>query len=534
MNLTYTGTRMEQDPLLAKARALARAAEKTTQILLQLDNKNYHPQITNIDNPNVSDQLPLSSPSNVSDQLPLSSPKDIGHFRASVIRGSTLVNTHDDIRIYIKRGDSIFIDGLEVKTALKGEWNSNRIELDCDYEGDTNFNAVITLMPNALGNVINSRKVKKSAVPVPSEDIHQAIAHLQVVNDLCMKLKKDDGEIKIKNVKAINDTKKRKKKPLRAAEDEDSEHLQDWMQSPPQPIQIGSSASISNGSTIRGKTESIKGKDSEPNAGNKTEVISQPSPTELGTLEDQNEENDPVRLVTELNMSRLRTEDPRDAAEKRVRQKLKDDHIKRLEIEREKENLRRAAIEANELKVNELKEKTLARVTMYKEELKRKEEDEKNRIALAMELKKEKEKELCTEEKRLKMVAVRREARNRLLSLQRADLLREQEREEFIQSQLQNIAKKFEVGTTPSTHSPRIGAAAPIHSTGSGKAAAAHDEGRGEEKSDKVSDKRYLKRPGAYLRRCFGRSEGNTQRKEETSALSRTGFLRSRGAASLS
>jgi hypothetical protein len=112
----------------------------------------------------------------------------------------------------------------------------------------------------------------------------------------------------------------------------------------------------------------------------------------------------PVQALLNYQKNRVWTEDPAIVANRRVKQKLKDDHKKKLAVERDQELLRRATVEASELKVHELKEKTLTRVARYKEELARREQETKDALIAEAERKKEKEMEISSEEKKLKML----------------------------------------------------------------------------------------------------------------------------------
>jgi len=351
-----------------------------------------------------------------------------------------------DIRNIVKRGDYIHIDGHPVKIALKGEWASNRVELEADYDGDTNFEAVISFDSSAFQNIAAS-KIKKKACPVATEDIHQAISQLSAVNELCLKFKKEEAEKVSKPI--INSANEKKKKSLRLLPEEIGNDFPNskFVKGSPaifksneptsktpqlnafqeQPIASAPNNSYSSLVNIRlpplNSSQSVVSNhsvgDKSARSENSTKHSSQniKNGTIYGEISQnyatEGEDEGPVQALLNYQKNRVWTEDPAILANKRVKQKLKDDYKKKLAEERDQELLRRATIEANELKVHELKEKTLARVARYKEELARREQEAKEALSAEAERKKEKEKEISSEEKKLKMLALRKEARER-------------------------------------------------------------------------------------------------------------------------
>eukprot|EP01035_Chromulina_nebulosa_P030614 gene30614-40695_t len=200
---------MADDPLLAKARALTVAAKKTSEMFLQFGKSSMEKEMSSEGINSLHDQT-SSSPLKENGLI----------YRASVIHGSTLINTHIDIRNIAKRGDFIYIDGHQVKIALKGEWASNRIELEADFEGETNFEAVVSFDSTAFQN-ISTLKPKKKACPVATEDIHQAISQLSEVNELCLKFKKEEAEkVSKPAINSANEKKRKQKKSLRLSPEE--------------------------------------------------------------------------------------------------------------------------------------------------------------------------------------------------------------------------------------------------------------------------------------------------------------------------
>ena len=88
-----------KDPLLEKAKLLISAAQSVNNNLLQTTFLNREIKISNDIN-NISN-----------DNSPSKEPSKSGRFRASTINGSVLVNIQDDVRQFINKGDTIYIDG---------------------------------------------------------------------------------------------------------------------------------------------------------------------------------------------------------------------------------------------------------------------------------------------------------------------------------------------------------------------------------------------------------------------------------------
>ena len=101
-----------------------------------------------------------------------------GH-RGAAINGSTLVTTFSDIRPFVERGATIFIDNTECKTSVYGEWTAGRIELAHDFTGLTNFNALISF---SLTKKSAKTIAKKSPKPIESDVISRAVEGLDDFN----------------------------------------------------------------------------------------------------------------------------------------------------------------------------------------------------------------------------------------------------------------------------------------------------------------------------------------------------------------
>lgn len=99
-------------------------------------------------------------------------------FKCAVFNGSTLVTLYKDIRKEVAKGGIIIIDGNRCRISKEGEWCSNRIELEHDYPGNTNLDAIITFE----GAKPPPRKiVKANPTPVPTSEIAAALAGLDDV-----------------------------------------------------------------------------------------------------------------------------------------------------------------------------------------------------------------------------------------------------------------------------------------------------------------------------------------------------------------
>lgn len=104
-------------------------------------------------------------------------------FRCSVINGSSLINTFDDIRAYVEKGGLIHINSVPYQTSPTGEWSHNCIELVKDYQEETNFDSSVTIPRESSFPSFNLSKKKATAVPVPSLNISQAVEQLSGVTE---------------------------------------------------------------------------------------------------------------------------------------------------------------------------------------------------------------------------------------------------------------------------------------------------------------------------------------------------------------
>ena len=103
-------------------------------------------------------------------------------FSVSVVKGSSLVSTKCDLRHVVKRGGVVLIEGQEYTLSVRphAEWSDRRIELSCDYFGETCLEGKLFVRDY----VPRSSPKKKTAEPVSSEEIKSAIRALETIDTL--------------------------------------------------------------------------------------------------------------------------------------------------------------------------------------------------------------------------------------------------------------------------------------------------------------------------------------------------------------
>ena len=83
----------------------------------------------------------------------------------------------------LQRGSSIIIDGHQCRIAADGDYLGSRIQLDKDYTGETNLNAIIQVeVTEEAVNANKSKGKKNKAVPVDTLDIQNAVQNLNNLN----------------------------------------------------------------------------------------------------------------------------------------------------------------------------------------------------------------------------------------------------------------------------------------------------------------------------------------------------------------
>jgi len=168
-----------EDNLLARARLLIAAANGSDPH----DRGQDHSPIEHHASPDRIGGSSISAPKQTSPgrSITIDSRSDLS-FRCSVINGSSLINTFDDIRAYVERGGLIHINNVAYQTSSAGEWSNNCIELVKDYQEDTNFESVVTIPRDSNLPSFHLSK-KKAMVPVPSMNISQAVEQLNGVTE---------------------------------------------------------------------------------------------------------------------------------------------------------------------------------------------------------------------------------------------------------------------------------------------------------------------------------------------------------------
>ena len=103
-----------------------------------------------------------------------------GGFRCGVIHGSSLLTTYDDIRGRCTRGSTIVIDNqYQCRIATKGEYSATQIQLQDDYGGPTNMQAVLNPAINTSNKKLKSRV--KATEPIPTTEIQDAVRQLDSI-----------------------------------------------------------------------------------------------------------------------------------------------------------------------------------------------------------------------------------------------------------------------------------------------------------------------------------------------------------------
>ena len=101
--------------------------------------------------------------------------------KCAVITGSSLVNTTSDIRLQLKAGSIVIIDGIECQISEStSEWSASTVALQHDWTEATNFDAwlEITSIKPKRSPAKNKSKRINTAVAVPASDIHAAVSQL--------------------------------------------------------------------------------------------------------------------------------------------------------------------------------------------------------------------------------------------------------------------------------------------------------------------------------------------------------------------
>ena len=392
-------------------------------------------------------------------------------FKGSAIRGSSLLNTFNDIRPHIQRGATLLIDGVTYETATTGEWNSYSVQLTSDYEGETNFSVNIVLPSSSLSPKRKKVNPTKKSKPVSQEknqpmpiqkdqDMgnnqqtnsavnpskpqrptpHNKRSHRQNIVDVSEN--NDDSnapgdnhtrataELSRNRVEKKDTVSKRLNPPVRrvsnthvdveqegqSTNDNSSQNRPKSRTSMPSARQVkprvkrASAVADEEGTApAHPAAAPVRRGSFTPArpAQNKVPITQHQSPSH--TVNDETEtEIQEKPLVTEATLL-----ERRKAAAERVKRKLKEDQDRVDKAAAEKEAELRALKEASELKARELQARTAKRVEQYKEECLRKEHHAK---AVAQYEQHERERinqEFLSAARFQKMKEIRKEAKQR-------------------------------------------------------------------------------------------------------------------------
>lgn len=315
-----------------------------------------------------------------------------GSFHVSVIRGSSLVSTHGDVRSTIKRGSTIIIENQEYILSSRpgSEWSASRVELSTDYVGETNMYARLDVRDFAR----KSPTKKKAIEPVSSSEIRNAIKGLDEIND-----------------KAITSC----RQPTKQTND------------------------IRNATSARRHSSG-----SAPSAAAKSK-IARPLPIETkpSYFDDFSFESSGSYLAqTDRRDAGVTQEEKRRQAIIRVAQKKKQDMLESVRKTKEEDD-RKAALHASmENKARELRGKTLERVSGLQ---KAREDERKLKMeASAAEIRRkaEMDNKVQSEEYQKRMQQMRQDTKNRMHSLKNLARKQSMEKEALLDKQLSLISEQ--------------------------------------------------------------------------------------------
>jgi len=318
-----------EDNLLARARLLIAAANGPVPI----------------DHPPVSEQH--SSPNRIhiggASSSPGSKPISIDSrselsFRCSVINGSSLINTFDDIRAYVEKGGLIHINSVPYQTSPTGEWSHNCIELVKDYQEETNFDSSVTIPRESSFPSFHLSKKKGAVVPVPSLNISQAVEQLSGVTEAF--------QTKLANAAYRSILPATKKLKKAAVLPEVNAH---------DPLLQRSKALLAS---IRGGTEGNK----TPRPSSRLSNV----PSQVQSPNDNSEDSYSYNSYSSLFKPNIKQqhelEEQRRQALRRVQVKLREDQQRADRLEKDAQQLASITKEASLLKAKMLQEKTQQRV----------------------------------------------------------------------------------------------------------------------------------------------------------------------------
>ena len=105
--------------------------------------------------------------------------------KVSVIKGSTIITTYNDVRHIAIRGSYISIDDNICQVSKEGEWTNKCITLIADYPGENNFDAIINKADYPEKVITKTKKGFKKKINSSSSSsvskIKQAVANLDTI-----------------------------------------------------------------------------------------------------------------------------------------------------------------------------------------------------------------------------------------------------------------------------------------------------------------------------------------------------------------
>lgn len=105
--------------------------------------------------------------------------------KVSVIKGSTIITTYNDVRHIAIRGSYISIDDNICQVSKEGEWTNKCITLIADYPGENNFDAIINKADYPEKVITTTKKGFKKKINSSSNSsvskIKQAVANLDTI-----------------------------------------------------------------------------------------------------------------------------------------------------------------------------------------------------------------------------------------------------------------------------------------------------------------------------------------------------------------
>jgi hypothetical protein len=107
---------------------------------------------------------------------------DFKVFKGAVFNGSSLLTTFQDLRPFLNKGNTFYVDDIVCSHKVDGEMSASRIELSEDFVGSTNFDAYIKI--KITKGTHKKSRGKNIMLPVDSQDIKNALRTLDNIEIL--------------------------------------------------------------------------------------------------------------------------------------------------------------------------------------------------------------------------------------------------------------------------------------------------------------------------------------------------------------